>query len=170
MHRRDTIFKAHHVQIKSLWIFYCRSKGSDGPRKIWAMTDYTHIIYKVSVWMGAMPRWNLLLLLPPKHKYKDIVCKWELPITIFAHRTHWYFRDHTQARGTEVRHSGCVVVISYIPPRSDPNKNFVCGQKIQATNTFCRARVALADTTLRSPELIKQVLESFLPDEWTLVI
>ena len=46
VHGHDTIFKAHHVQIQqnALWIFDCRSGGSDGPRKIWAMTDYTHIV------------------------------------------------------------------------------------------------------------------------------
>ena len=116
--------------------FDCHSGGSDGPQKTWAMTNYMHIIHKVSVRMGAIWRWNLLLLLLPKHKYKDIVRKLEQPMTAFGHRAHWYFRDYTQARGTEVRHSGHVVglydpfgdvvVISYRPLGSDPNENFVC--------------------------------------------
>ena len=152
MHVHDTYFKAHHVQIQqnALWNFDCRSRGSDGLRKTWAMMDYKHIIHRISVWMEVMPRWYLLLLQPPKYKYKDIMRKLELPMTPFAHRAHWYFRDHTQACGTEVRHSGCVVglydpfgnvmVILYKLSRVRSQQEFcMCGQKVQATNTFCKA-------------------------------
>ena len=178
MHGHDTIFKAHHVQIQqnALWIFDCRSEGSDGPRKTWAMTDYMHIVHRVSVWMGAMPRWSMLLSLPPKHRYEDIVRKLELPMTAFAHRAHWYFQDHTQARGTEVKHLGRVVrsydpfgdvvAISYKPPRSDPNENFVyIDGKFKLPTHFIEPEwswPALAcDLQAQSPELIKQTLESF---------
>ena len=134
---------------------------------------------------GAMPRWNMLLLLPPKHRYEDIVRKLELPMTAFAHRAHWYFRDHTQARGTKVKHLGRVVgsydpfgdvvAISYRPPGSDPSENFVCVDgKFKLPTRFIEPEwpwpAPACDPQARSPELIKQALESFLPDGWMLVV
>ena len=187
VHGHDTIFKAHHVQIQQnvLWIFDCRRRGSDGPRKTWVMTDYSAIIHRVMVWMGAMPRWNILLLLPPKHTYQDVVRKLELPMTSIPHCAHWYFRDHTQARGIEVKHSGRVVgsydpfgdvvVISYRPQGSDPSDNFVCVDgKFKLSMHFVEPEwpwAALAcDLQARSPSLIEQALDAFLPDGWTLVV
>ena len=181
VHGHDSIFKAHHVQIQQnvLWIFDCRSGGNDGPRKTWAMTDYTHIVHRVSVWMGAMPRWNMLFLLPPKHRYKDIVRKLELPVMAFAHRVHWYFRDHTQARGTKVNHLGRVVgsydsfgdvvAILYRPLGSDPSENFVCVDgKFKLPTRFIKPEwpwlAPACDPQARLPKLIKQALESLLPD------
>ena len=139
VHRHDTIFKAHYVQIQqnALWIFECRCGGSDGPRKMWVMTDYSAIIHRVMVWMGAMPRWNHIASTtakayvprrrPETRTTNDSICT---PCTLV------FSRSHTSTRGTEVKHSGRVVrsydpfgdvvVISYRPQGSDPSDNFVC--------------------------------------------
>ena len=117
-----------------------------------------------------MSRWNILLLLPPKHKYEAIVRKLELPITAFAHRIHWYFQDHIQAHGTEVRHSGRlvglydpfndVVTILYRPPGLDPSEIFVCvGGKFKLPTHFVELEwpwsAPTCDPQARLLELIK---------------
>ena len=67
------------------------------------------------------------------------------------------------------------MAISYRPPRSDPSENFVCVDgKFKLPTRFVEPEwpwpAPACDPQARSPELIKQTLESFLPDGWMLVV
>lgn len=70
------------------------------------MTNYRLVVYKVITWMAAMPRWNMLLFLPPKHKYHIVLPKLELPMGASAECIHWYFEDHKQTQRTIVKSWG----------------------------------------------------------------
>ena len=132
-----------------------------------------------------MPRWNVVLLLPTKYTYKAILPQVALPEGAYAHRAVWFFRDHTQEKGTRVKHGGHmvgsydpfadVVVISYKPRGANPAENFVCVDGLYKYRTcFVEPDYAwtapTCDPLARSPELIEQILESYLPENWALVV
>ena len=132
-----------------------------------------------------MPRWNVLLLLPSKYTYEDILPRLALPEGANAHRAVWFFRDHTQENGTRVKHGehmvgsydpfADVVVISYKPKEGNPADNFVCVNGIYKNRTCfiepeCVWAAPTCNPLARSPELISQILESYLPKNWALVV
>ena len=183
----DSIFKGEHVQLQqnALWIFDCRQGGSQDPRKAWSPTDFLQIIGRMFSWMSGMPRWNVVLLLPTKYTYEAILPRLALPEGAYAHRAVWFFRDHTQEKGTRVKHGGHmvgsydpfadVVVISYKPQGTNPAENFVCVDGLYKNRTcFVEPDYAwtapTCDPLARSPELIEQILESYLPENWALVV
>ena len=68
-----------------------------------------------------------------------------------------------------------VVAISYRPPGSDLRENFVCvDRKFKLPTRFIEPKwpwpAPACNPQARSPELIKQALESFLPDGCRLVV
>ena len=56
-----------------------------------------------------MPRWNVLLLLPSKYTYKGILPRLAFSEGANVHWAVWFFRDHTQEKGTWVKHGGHMV-------------------------------------------------------------
>ena len=132
-----------------------------------------------------MPQWNVLLLLPSEYTYKGILLRLAFLEGANAHRAVWFFRDHTQEKGTRVKHGGHmvgsydpfvdVVVISYKPKGANPTDNFVCVNGIYKNWTcFVESECAWAtptcDPLARSPKLISQILELNLPKNWALVV
>ena len=132
-----------------------------------------------------MPRWNVVVLFPTKYTYEAILLRLALPEGAYAHRALWFFRDHTQEKGTRVKHGGHmvgsydpfadVVVISYKPRGANPAENFVCVDGLYKNRT-CFVELDYAwtastcDPLARSPKLIEQTLESYLPENWALVV
>ena len=132
-----------------------------------------------------MPRWNVLLLLPSKYTYEGILPRLALPEGANAHRAVWFFRDHTQEKGTRAKHGGHmvgsydpfadVVVISYRPKGANLANNFVCVNGIYKNRTCfvepeCTWAAPTCDPLARLPKLIFQILESYLPKNWALVV
>ena len=137
------------------------------------------------MWMGPMPRWNALILLPPQHTYTQVLPQLGLPLTASTQRATWFFHDHKQARGTQIKYGervvgsydpfGDVVAISYKPSSSNPLPNFVCVDgKFKVSTRFVEPKwpwgAPTCDPQARSPLLIEQILECFFPEGWALVV
>ena len=98
--------------------------------------------------------------------------------TLVFSRLHTSTRDRSEHSGRMVGSYdpfGNVVVISYRPQGSDPSDNFVCVDgKFKLPTRFVEPKWRWAapacDLQARSPSLIKQALDAFLPDGWTLVV
>ena len=143
-----------------------------------APIDFSQVIGWMFSWMSRMPRWNVVLLLPAKYTYQAILPRLALPEGAYAHRAVWFFRDHTQEKGTQVKHGehmvgsydpfANVVVISYKPRGANPVENFVCVDGLYKPDYVWTAPTC--DPLARSSELIEQILESYLPENWALVV
>ena len=100
------------------------------------------------------------------------------PGSVVLLRPHIGKGDAGEARGAHSRFLRplCgVVVISYKPRGANPTDNFVCVDGLFKDQTHfieseCAWAAPTCDPLAYSPELISQILESYLPKNWALVV